>query len=350
MNNNTSKILLFLFCLFTIFISCDKKNKPDPNNDCWKNPGTQLKFLLLSGPNVDPPSKVSIFFKLDDAEGAPIPRLSEEDFSFFEQGINDECPTLVSIDEADRKIKNSPQVFQYNTVLVLDLSGSVINSSLEELKMAANSFIDVVIPDTLNSGFGMGIWWFDGEDRLNNLVPLTDDISELKAGITSIDPSISNDNSTDLFGAVIKSVEATESILSNIATNVISSASIVLFTDGRDRAQRYTRQQAYDAVDDASNRITIFTIGLGNEINLDDLRSIGKDGFKQAEGLESLIETFSEVGDLVVDEANSYYNFEYCSPIRNGNANLIIQAKSDNKQGYLEISYDGTGFSGGCEL
>ncbi len=317
---------------------------------CWQEPNPQIEFQLLSGPDVELPSKVSIFFKLDDLSGNPIPRLTEDDFTFYEEGINDDCPTLVSVDEAKRKIVNSPQLFQYNTTLVLDLSGSVINNNLDNLKMAATSFVEVVMPDTLNSGFGMGIYWFDGEDQLNNLVPLTDDRTALIDGINSIDASISNDNSTDLFGAVIRSVAETEQILNNIPTNVISSASIVLFTDGRDRAQRYTRSEAYSAVDNASDLISMFSIGLGNEINIDDLQKIGKDGFRQAQDLSNLISTFSEVGALVTDEANSYYNFEYCSPIRNGSADLIIQANTTIGRGFIQFDYDGTGFTGGCDL
>lgn len=347
----TSNFTFLLIALFsTTFWACPgDDNVVDPINDCWQQPNNQLVFDLLSGPTIELPSKVSVFFKLNDNDGNPVPRLTESDFTFFEEGTNDDCPTVVSISEADRKIKNSPQVFKYSTVLVLDLSGSVISTSLEQLKTAANQFVNVVMPDTLGSGFSMSVWWFDGEDNLNNLVQQTDNIETIKDGINSIDESISNDSSTDLFGAVIKSVTATEAVLA-MSPDIISSASLVIFTDGRDRAQRYTREAALNAVDNSSSIITIFSIGLGSEINIDDLTSIGKDGFKQADSLDDLIGSFEEVGNLIVDEADSYYNFEYCSPIRSGMADLIIQANFSGKEGYIQVNYSGTNFEGGCEL
>lgn len=346
---------LFYFILLLLLIGLTSTGCPEPEEGpdpgCRQEEDSEgINFQLLAGPDTIHPSKVSVFFKLDDDEGNSVPNLTEEDFSFFEKGLNNNCHLSLSADEAARKIIKSPQVFQYNTTLVLDLSGSVINNNLVELKEAALEFIDVVLPDTVNSGFNMEIWWFDGEDLLHQLVPITDDKILLRDGINSINSSISNDNSTDLFGAVIKSVDVTETSLNNISSGIISSASVVIFTDGRDRAQRYLRAAAIDAINNANQTISFFTIGLGSEINQEDLRNIGKDGFKLATNLSELVSSFLEIGKLVTDEANSFYNFEYCSPSRNGVSELIIQTFYNGKRGQLKIQYEATNFSGGCVL
>ena len=222
-----------------------------------------------------------------------------------------------------------------------------------ELQDAANVFIDQVIPDSVDSSKSMGIYWFDGEDILHELVPVTSDKAMLSAGIGSIFPGMSSDNSTDFFGAVIKSAVKAQSILAQFFDqDITAAASVVLFTDGRDRANRYLREDAYSAVSTAGNDISFFTLGLGNEINAIDLQTIGRNGTASVADVAQLTTIFQNIAQQVTNEANSYYFFEYCSPIRNGTSNgLIIEAfNNQNEVGYIEASFDATGFGGPCDL
>lgn len=307
---------------------------------------------ILEGPTVTLPSKISIFFKVTDLNNNPVGYLKEENFVIYEKGLNDNCHRIISEFEAKRRISSREQVFNHTTLLVLDLSGSVLQSSLTSLQAAATAFIDEVIPSTPDNSKKMGIYWFDGEDALHELEPVTSDIFELKAAVNSITPNISTDNSTDLFGAVIKSSNIAKTILADYQDQDITAAtSVVIFTDGRDRANRYTRTAAYEAVTSSPPGITYFTMGVGNEINKVDLQTIGKNGYAEAATLTQLTAVFKQIAFLVSNEANSYYFFEYCSPIRNGSNNgLIIEAYEGNEVGYMEASFDATGFTGGCQL
>jgi len=329
-------------------ISCKEDAEKVPD-DCWDQPSNDLVITPLSPTEVTLPSKISVFFKLDDKDGKPVPNLSESAFSIYEQGLNDDCPLVVSQFEAERKISEKEQVFSYHTLLLLDLSGSVVDSFLPDLQTAAREFINQIIPVDSGGVTRMGIWWFDGAENLHELVPITTDQSELLAGIDGITPAITNDNSTNLYGAVTQIVPVAEQILAN--TEIITGVSTVIFTDGRDRANRVPRQTAYDAVETADPSINFFTIGLGGEINQNDLEQFGKDFFASASNVAQLSETFLGIAQLVNDEANSYYLFEYCSPIRNGASNtLILEVNAKNKKGFLETSFDATGFTGGCSL
>ena len=160
---------------------------------------------------------------------------------------------------------------------------------------------------------------------------------------------MSTDQTTDLFGAVIGAADVTDATLAGL-TAEISGASVVLFTDGRDRAQRNTRTEALARIGQLAPVVTVFTIGLGNEINPDDLSRIGRDGFARSTSSDELVAAFQRVGAGVVDEAESYYNFEYCSPIRSGTADLYIEARDRGRAGSLMVSYSGDGFVGGCTL
>ena len=343
----------FLGLLAILFLSFGCKDDDQPFSDCFKEPKkTQLVLNVLEGPTVTPPSKISIFFKINDANGNPVGYLTPDNFVIYEQGLNDECHRVISQFEAERRISGREQIFNHTTLLVLDLSGSVLNQSLTQLQDAANAFIDEIFPDTTDSSKSMGIYWFDGEDVLHELVDVTSDKSMLKAGIGSIFPGMSTDNSTDLFGAVIKSSIKAKAILAEFQDeDITAAASVVLFTDGRDRANRYLREDAYNAVSTAGNDVSFFTLGLGSEINTIDLTTIGRNGSSLAANVSELTAIFRQIAQQVANEANSYYFFEYCSPIRNGSQNgLIIEAFEGNEVGYFEATFDATGFAGGCQL
>lgn len=298
------------------------------------------------------PGKVSVFFKVTDAIGNPVAGLSAEQFTIYEQGRNDECFNTISSSESSARISPKSQFFTNNTLLLLDLSNSVLSNSLEELKTASSGFINSVMPEAEDPAFQMAIYWFDGEDELHLLQELSSSRETLLSAINSIQNNISNDPSTDLYGAVIKATEIAEEILQeNRAGNIIGAGSIVLFTDGTDQASRYSEEEALSIVEDADRNLSFFSIGLGSEIDTDVLMSIGKT-FSAFAGNEGELESvFNEISQKVTQQANSFYLFEYCTPKRDGSGrnNLAIRLLDGDRQGAVQTEFDATGFSGGCQ-
>ena len=298
------------------------------------------------------PGKISILFKVSDLLGNPVSGLTADQFTIYEQGRNDDCFNTISSSESLARISSNSQVFSTNTLLVLDLSNSVLQSSLEELKTASTSFINNVIPTPETESFKMAIYWFDGEDELHKLNDLTSSATELTAAIDGITADISNDPSTDLYGAVIKSTSIAEGLIAaNNQASVIGAASVVLFTDGTDQASRYTEQAALNAVDNANQNISYFTIGLGAEIDSEVLEQIGKTASVFAGNKEELETTFNQISQRVSEQANSFYLFEYCTPKRDGSGdnNLVIQLSDGGLLGAVQTEFNANGFTGGCE-
>lgn len=298
------------------------------------------------------PGKISILFKVSDLLGNPVSGLTADQFTIYEQGRNDDCFNTISSSESLARISSNSQVFSTNTLLVLDLSNSVLQSSLEELKTASTSFINNVIPTPETESFKMAIYWFDGEDELHKLNDLTSSATELTAAIDGITADISNDPSTDLYGAVIKSTSIAEGLIAaNNQASVIGAVSVVLFTDGTDQASRYTEQAALNAVDNANRNISYFTIGLGAEIDSDVLEQIGKTVSVFAGNKEELETTFNQISQRVSEQANSFYLFEYCTPKRDGSGdnNLVIQLSDGGLLGAVQTQFNANGFTGGCE-
>jgi uncharacterized protein YegL len=298
------------------------------------------------------PGKVSIFFKVSDTNGNPVPGLTANQFTIYEQGRNDDCFNTISTSESFARISPNSQIFTNNTLLVLDLSNSVLDSSLDELKVASTSFVDNVMPMTEQESIKMAIYWFDGEDELHLLNPLTASKQELKTAIEGIDTDISSDPSTDLYGAVIKSTDiATQLINESTSGDKIGAASVVIFTDGTDQASRYTESAALRKVDEANANISFFSIGLGSEIDTQVLEDIGKTFSVFAQNKEELEQTFRDISEKVSERANSFYLFEYCSPKRDGSGenNLAIQVTTGTRQGAVQTKFSANGFTGGCE-
>jgi len=298
------------------------------------------------------PGKVSVFFKVSDTSGNPVPGLTADQFTIYEQGRNDDCFNTISTSESSARISPNSQIFSNNTLLVLDLSNSVLSSSLEELKLASTSFIDAVMPATAQESVQMAIYWFDGEDELQLLNELTPSKDELKIAIDGITDDISNDPSTDLYGAVIKSTDIASDLI-NVSTqdDKIGAASVVIFTDGTDQASRYTEDAALDKVEDANANISFFSIGLGAEIDTEVLTAVGKTASVFATNKDELEATFRDISDKVSERANSFYLFEYCSPKRDGSGenNLAIEINTGSRQGAVQTKFSANGFTGGCE-
>jgi len=278
--------------------------------------------------------------------------LVADQFTIYEQGRNDDCFNTISSTESSARISPNSQIFSNNTLLILDLSNSVLSSSLEELKSASSSFIEAVMPATTQESVKMGIYWFDGEDELHLLNELTSSREELIASVNGITDDISNDPSTDLYGAVIKSTDiASNLIKESTSGGKIGAASVVIFTDGTDQASRYTEAAALKKVTEANANISFFSIGLGGEIDTEVLTSIGKTASVFAQNKEELEDTFNEISQKVSERANSFYLFEYCSPKRDGSGenNLAIEVNTGSRQGAVQTKFSANGFSGGCE-
>ena len=320
-------------------------------DDCLGFGENQL-LLSIQNQTTSLPGKVSILFRVSDTNGNPISGLTADQFTIYEQGRNDDCFNTISSSESLARISPNSQVFNNNTLLVLDLSNSVLESSLDELKTAASSFVSNVIPEPETESFQMAIYWFDGEDELHLLNPLTSSAAELTAAIEGITQDISNDPSTDLYGAVIKSTDIAEGLIEEDSqSSVVKAASVVLFTDGTDQASRFTEEAALRAVNQANRNISFFSIGLGAEIDTEVLSEIGKTASVFATNTEELEATFNQISQRVSEQANSFYLFEYCTPKRDGSgeSNLVIQLTDGGLQGAVQTKFKADGFTGGCE-
>jgi hypothetical protein len=294
------------------------------------------------------PANVSVMFKVDTYSGTPLTSLTIDNFQIFEDG------SPISVFESQPAIIPKPGTFESHTLLLLDLSGSVLESeNLSVLKSAARNFVNAIMLNSSGES-DMGIWWFDGANDLHQLVDFVTDTDRLISGINDLNENISKDDSTNLYGSVISGIDKLRGKVGNGNGNA-SIASLVIFTDGTDQAARRTQEEALKAVNEADENISVYTVGLGGEIDKPALRAIGKDGFFYADYIEDLVPQFEEIGSKIRRDVNSYYTLEYCSPKRKGSHDLTIAVKYKDDSGTeltgsLKTCFCAEDFTGGCKV
>ncbi len=317
--------------------------------DCETEPLIEENGLVFTfeDQQVRQPANVSVFFKIDTVDGLPVTGLRTEDFLVYEDG------DLISQYESQQTIVPMPGQFRSHTLLLLDLSGSILGSdSLPALKQAAREFVFSVMGRTDDasgeSGMDMSIWWFDGARAIHPLVEdFISDASTLLDRIDAIHPEMSDDLSTNLYGAVIDGIDKVERRVGTF-DGVVSVGSVVIFTDGADQAGWRTREEALNAVETTAPGVSIYTIGLRGEIDESVLTAIGKDGSPFADNVEELVPRFEEIAQRIREDANSHYKLEYCSPKRKGSHDLMITASLDGMRGALVTCFCAEDFEGGC--
>ncbi len=164
------------------------------------NPDVQVDFTLVIG-HAQEPSNIYLFFTVQDGNGKPVTDLKDDDFEIYEDDV------LISRYESSQTIFPNPSVYTMATVLLLDMSGSLLNADpaiFASLKDSAEAFLDNVVGE---QGQEAAIYYFDGQAQIHKLAEFSKDIASLKATIQSltaggIKAASGYDPSTNLNGAV----------------------------------------------------------------------------------------------------------------------------------------------------
>jgi hypothetical protein len=357
-----------LFCLFflsglLLALSCRVGTEPESAPDDKKVVQVAKEDhgfnLMLDNAVVQSPGPFVFYFRVrrsfaSELLGNYADPLTCANFTLLE---NDE---LISGSESDFSVKPAYDDYKMFAVLLLDMSGSVAPAFLDTLKTAAKRFVSNLFRASDNFQksplqIELSIYYFDGRAGIFQLVPFTADSAQLKKAIDdSISANLTKDNSTNLYGAVIHGID----VMRNLAgkkNNLISAGSLVIFTDGTDRAGRRTKADAIRVVEDttfAFNKlISTYTIGLGEEIDKATLIRLAKDGSVFADGVDKLVPGFESIANRILIDARSPYQIEYCSPLRVGTVQLFVRAHTINHlyYGSVTMSFPAND-AGGCTV
>ena len=301
--------------------------------------GSGCLKLTMYNASVTKPSQIAVYFSLSDNGGNPIPNLAADKFKIYEDG------GLVSTFESKQTILNPEVAAVHYTLLLVDLSGSVSESgAIEQLKPAVQSFADRV-----GQLQRVAVYGFDGSKDIFQITGFSEGGGPVAGAAERLGSTRTKDPSTNLNGAVIEGLKVLDKAM-QAATTPLRFGSLVVFTDGTDRARRVLRPELDKALDEAVERdVSLYVIGVGSEIDAGELRNIGRRGAFLSREPTALAKAFDTIAQRVEAFTKSFYLLSYCSPARAQQHDLKVEANADGKSGSLTYHFDAAGFGPNCD-
>ncbi|MCC7535464.1 MAG: VWA domain-containing protein [Deltaproteobacteria bacterium] len=296
--------------------------------------GGGLQLALIRGAH-QRPSNVAVFFSVDDGEGNPVPGLQAQDFRIYEDG------ELVSVHESRQTIVAQEVAAEHLTLLLVDMSASVTESDQAALVDSAVSQFTT----SLGAQQRIGIYAFDGAAELHPVSPFARP-GQQPRGAGRLTGFRSRDPSTNLHGAIVLALEELRAAM-DASRAQLRFGSLVVFTDGTDRAARVSWGDMISAVD--GSEVDVFAIGLGSEMDESMLEDIGRSGYVRATDAAALAQAFQSIGERITGYMQRYYLLSYCSPARAGTHEVTIEAIRGEENGFLSYTFEADGFGPTCD-
>ncbi|GAB5540566.1 MAG: hypothetical protein SangKO_003260 [Sandaracinaceae bacterium] len=281
------------------------------------------------------PSNVAVYFTVDTATGDPVTGLESEDFRIYEDG------TIVSVAESQQTIINPEVAAEHYTLVLVDMSGSVSESDQVPLIEAATQQLTSQLADHQR----VGIYAFDGSEEIHRITPFTQSEGAASAGAGRLSGFRPRDPSTNLHGAVVAAITELDQALERSRTP-LRFGTVVVFTDGTDRAARVSASEMSDAIE--SSPYDFFAIGVGDEIDEGVLGNVGREGYVMVDDTEAIDAAFQRIGERILRMTQRYYLLSYCSPARAGMHTVTVEATSEGAAGSVSYEFDAEGFGPNC--
>lgn len=300
----------------------------------WLTSCTTMRFQLHNA-SADKPSNVALYFAVEKSNGDPLPGLDAKSFKIYEDG------QLISPFESKQTILN-PEVSVVHYVLVLlDMSGSITESgTLPTLTSAATAFAD-----RITKSFKVAVYGFDGREDIVRGVGFTSSPRVVKSALTRMARRKAKDPSTNLNGALVKAAELLQKKMST-AKQPLRFGTIVVFSDGMDRAHRVKEHQMLRTLDKSG--LNVFAIGMGAELSENRLARIGLTGYIKATDQSKIRSAFGQVAKFIEASSKKYYLLSYCSPSRAGTHLLRVEAKVKGMGSSVSYKFNADGFGPNC--
>ncbi len=298
--------------------------------------GLKLKLVNQSAAK---PSNVAVYFAVDTSDGQPVPGLTADKFVIYEDGQK------VSEFESKQTILNPTVAAAHYTLLLVDMSGSITEAKkAPEVIAAATKFTEKV-----GKYQKVAVAAFDGSTELTGIVPFTDSGSGAAAGLSKLESFKAKDPSTNLHGAVIEGLKTLRKAL-DAEPKPLKFGTLVVFTDGTDRANRVPRAEMMKQMEDPKYKdFDIYAIGVGAEMKDSKLEEIGKSGTVKESDEGKTSQAFDEIATKIEGMTQRYYLLSYCTPSRAGEHEVTIEAKHEKGSGKLTYKFNADGFGPNCD-
>ncbi|AXG72162.1 von Willebrand factor type A domain protein [Kordia sp. SMS9] len=302
------KKLSLLVCVLGLLCSCSS------NDDNDTPPGYSIEIKNIE--TLVDESKIKVSFKLTDANNVGIANQTDSDFNLYERAVNaGETEQLIDPAEAPRLIVPNPQNYRYATMIVMDVSGSVIDE-IDNIKSAATLYVSNLFSEINSGALEVAIYYFDGREQLQELIDFSSSSQDIITAISGMSQALQEDRSTNLYGAVVQScnrMQAKKIEIQNDANTNIWSSSIVFFSDGKNQDFFSNRSDMNASINATTFNTGFYVIGAGSDIDTSVISDIGRNGQFLIDNYSQLNTGLNNVLDAIKGEANSNYELEICT-------------------------------------
>jgi hypothetical protein len=281
------------------------------------------------------PNNVWVFFTVMDGKD-PVGGLTADDFTIYEDG------DVVSKFESKQLIQNPEVAAVMYTMLLVDMSGSITESGqADALVDAAKAFSERV-----GKTQKVGVYLFDGDPKIQSVVPFTEAQGAVQGGLEGLKSYKPKDPSTNLHGGVVEGLRELKKELDK-DKRPLKFGTLVVFSDGTDRAARVTRSEMKDEIGKEDyEEYQLFAVGVGAEIEKANLGDIGRDGTELAQDQSKVKEVFDRIATKIEQQTKRFYLLSYCTPARKGEHEVTVEATRPNPKasGKLDFKFNADGF------
>jgi len=280
------------------------------------------------------PSNVAVYFTVDHADGTPVSGLTAQDFRIYEDDH------LVSEAESRQTIVNPEVASEHYTLLLVDMSGSISGTNqVPIVQQAATEFTS-----NLEQDQRVAVYAFDGSEHIHEIAGFGT-AGGATAGVSRLGSFHPEDVSTNLHGAIVEALSTLDEAMTHSRVP-LRVGTLVVFTDGTDRAARVTRRDMDHAIEQSP--YDIFAIGVGTEIDEGTLGDVGRDGYVLVQDSSAMVAAFQRVSERVKELGHRFYLLSYCSPARAGHHRVSVEAVTQDGSGRISYEFDATGFTPNC--
>lgn len=189
--------------------------------------------------------------------------------------------------DSEGENESADEVTPVDLAFIIDTSGSMSGSKIQSAKYAAKRFNNVLLPGDTSAVVGFANGAYVPQELTSNRARVNESIEQLSAG-----------GGTNTGDGIRKAIETFEN-----SGNADSVKEAILLADGNTNEGPNPVQQAREAAD---QNITINTVGIGDNADSSELRSIadvtGGD-YYETDNAADLPQVFGRIGDTVENES-----------------------------------------------
>lgn len=283
--------------------------------------------------NASEPSIINILFQVQNNQNRLASSLKPKDILIFEDGEQ------LAKSNIFFQLKNDEKPYIAKTIIALDIGN---NLSIHEKNQAISDLKDLILDSRIRIDYHNLVMVVVFSEKIYLVQDFTSDRNEVLNSIDKIQ------NTSDSTGSDINlAITQLSELLQYKAGKVIQNSFLVLVTKNRNLS---SKQMSIEEIKQIVERKSIYTIGIGDNVNEDNLEIIGTSGSYFIDSYSEFKITMNTIFKDINNYEDSIYLLEYLSPKRKafkGDSRHILTLKvkgNTNKDGNLQATFNSSQF------